>query len=87
MRYVFEANNDRFRQMVQASFEQTMNVLLSRGAISAFQVVTGPEINTQNDFDNGRLLIALKIAPTQPIEFITVVLLRAGEGLLEALEG
>ena len=87
MRYVFEANNERFRRMVQASFEQTMNVLLAQGAIAAFQVVTGPEINTQNDYDNGRFLIALKIAPSQPIEFITVVLLRAGEGLLQALEG
>jgi hypothetical protein len=87
MRYVFETNTLRFRQAVQASFEQTLSVLLSLGAITAYQVVTGPEINTQNDYDNGRFLIALKIAPSQPIEFITVVLLRAGEGLLEALEG
>jgi hypothetical protein len=87
MRYVFESNTLRFRQAVQASFEQTLSVLLSLGAITAYQVLTGPEINTQNDYDNGRFLIALKIAPSQPIEFITVVLLRAGEGLLEALEG
>jgi len=87
MRYVFETNNLRFRQAVQASFEQTLSILLRLGAIMAFQVVTGPEINTQNDYDNGRFLIALKIAPSLPIEFITVTLLRAGEGLLEALEG
>jgi Phage tail sheath C-terminal domain len=86
MRYVFETNNERFRQLVQHSFEYTLTVLTERGALNDFEVVTGSEINTPNDFDNGRFLIALKVAPTQPIEFITVVLLRAGEGLLEVIE-
>ncbi|GAC1393802.1 MAG: hypothetical protein NVS4B11_29380 [Ktedonobacteraceae bacterium] len=86
MRYVFEANNERFRQRVQTSFEATLTTLATRGALTAFEVVTNSEINTPNDYDNGRFLIALKIAPTLPIEFITVVLLRAGEGLLEVVE-
>jgi phage tail sheath protein FI len=86
MRYVFEANNERFRKAVQANFESILTALTTRGALTAFEVVTSSEINTPNDFDNGRFLIALKVAPTQPVEFITVVLLRAGEGLLEAIE-
>lgn len=86
MRYVFETNNERFRQAVQASFESILTTLAARGALTAFEVVTGSEINTPNDYDNGRFLIALKVAPTQPVEFITVVLLRAGEGLLEVIE-
>ena len=52
----------------------------------AFEVDTGGDINTPADFDNGRFLIALKIAPTQPVEFITIVMLRTGEGLLEVVE-
>jgi hypothetical protein len=87
MRYVFEANNERFRQRVQASFEHTLTLMAVRGALTAFEVVTSSEINTPNDYDNGRFLIALKVAPTLPIEFITVILLRAGEGLLEVIEG
>jgi hypothetical protein len=87
MRYVFEANNERFRQRVQASFEHTLTQMAIRGALTAFEVVTSSEINTPNDYDNGRFLIALKVAPTLPIEFITVILLRAGEGLLEVIEG
>jgi uncharacterized protein len=87
MRYVFETNNERFRARVQASFEATLRILVERGAIVAFEVVTGSQINTQNDYDNGRFLIAIRVAPTLPVEFITVVLLRAGEGLLEAIEG
>ena len=86
MRYVFESNNERFRARVQASFQATLNILVERGAITAFEVVTGSQINTQNDYDNGRFLIAIRVAPTLPIEFITVVLLRIGEGLLEAIE-
>ena len=86
MRYVFEVSNDRFRQRVQLSFERTLTELAARGALVAFQVVTGPEITTPADYDAGRFLIALKVAPTLPIEFITVVLLRSGEGLLEVIE-
>ncbi len=86
MRYVFEANNARFRRRVQASFERTLTQMMALGAVSAFQVVTDSSINTQNDYDNGRFLIALKVAPTIPIEFITVVLLRAGEDLLQVIE-
>jgi phage tail sheath protein FI len=84
--YVFETNNERFRQRVQAGFERVLTLLMEQGALNAFEVVTDSEVNTANDVDNGRFLIALKIAPTQPIEFITVVLLRAGEGLLAAVE-
>lgn len=87
MRYVFEVNNERFRERVQASLEAILTTLADRGAISAFEVVTDSSINTQNDYDNGRFLIAIRVAPTLPIEFITVILLRAGEDLLSVIEG
>jgi hypothetical protein len=85
-RFVFETNNERFRQQVQVSFERLLAALVERGALVAFQVVTNEEINTPNDEFNGRFLVALKVAPTLPIEFITVVMLRSGESLLEVLE-
>ena len=87
MRYVFEANNARFRDRVQSDFEAALTIMAQRGAISAFEVVTDSSINTQNDYDNGRFIIAIRVAPTLPIEFITVVLLRAGEDLLQVIEG
>lgn len=87
MRYVFEVNNERFRERVQASLEAILTILADRGAITAFEVVTDSSINTQNDYDNGRFLIAMRVAPTLPIEFITVILLRAGEDLLTVIEG
>lgn len=86
MRYVFEPNNERFRRRVEAAFERTLTALTAQGALTAFQVVTGEGLNTPNDVDNGRFLIALKVAPSLPIEFITVMLMRAGEGVLRAVE-
>jgi len=87
MRYVFEVNNERFRERVQADFEAILRILAERGAITAFEVVTDSSINTQNDYDNGRFLIAIRVAPTLPIEFITIVLLRVGVDLLSVIEG
>jgi len=87
MRYVFEANNERFRDRVQSDLEAALTIMAQRGAISAFEVVTNSSINTQNDYDNGRFIIAIRVAPTLPIEFITVVLLRVGEDLLQVIEG
>jgi hypothetical protein len=84
--FVFENNDERFRRQVQVSFERMLSVLVERGALAAFQVVTSEEVNTPNDAFNGRFLVALKVAPTLPIEFITVVMLRTGESLLEVLE-
>lgn len=85
-RYVFETNNERFRALVQTYFENILNRILERGGLQAFQVVTNEEINTPNDYDNGRFLIALKVAPTLPIEFITITMLRSGNDALSILE-
>lgn len=84
--YVFESNDERFRRQVQVSFERLLAALVERGALAAFEVVTSEEVNTPHDAYNGRFLVALKVAPTLPIEFITVVMLRTGESLLEVLE-
>ena len=63
-----------------------MDQLLAQGGVQAYQVVTNEEVNTQNDIDNGRFVIALKVAPTNPIEFITVILLRSGDDGIDILE-
>jgi phage tail sheath protein FI len=86
MEYVFEPNDERFRRRVEAGLERTLDGLVARGGLAAFRVVTGEGLNTPADVDNGRFIVALKIAPTSPIEFITVLLLRSGEGLLQVVE-
>ena len=86
-RYVFETNNERFRSLVQTYFENILTRILERGGLQAFQVVTNEEINTQNDYDSGRFLIALKVAPTLPIEYITITMLRSGDDAIAVLGG
>jgi phage tail sheath protein FI len=86
-RYVFEPNTDRFRQLVLLRFQRLLAGLTRLGALAAFQVPTDGGTNTTDDVDNGPLIVTLRIAPTSPIEFITVTLIRAGDGLLDVVVG
>lgn len=86
-RYMYETNNERLRALVQTYFENILSRILERGGLQAFQVVTNEEINTRNDYDNGRFLIALKVAPTLPIEYITITMLRSGDDAIAVLGG
>jgi hypothetical protein len=81
-RYVFATNNDRFRQLVRLQFERMLATLASAGALAAYQVVTDDDAAT---LAAGELIVTLLVAPTSPIEFITVSLVRAGEGLLDVV--
>jgi len=85
-RYVFESNTPRFRRAVQSLFERTMKRLLTQGALVGYYVDASDRLNTPQDVDAGRFTVEIKYAPTHPVEFITVVLLRSGESLLEVLE-
>jgi phage tail sheath protein FI len=85
-RYVFEVNNDRFRQLVRMRFTRLLGQLAEAGAFTAFRVVTAGGVNTDDDVAGGRLIVALQVAPSNPVEFVTVSLVRSGEGLLDAVE-
>lgn len=87
MRYTFEVNNERFRALVRRRFERILADLAQRGAWHDFRVLTDEGVTAGDDIENGRLVIALQVAPTSPVEFITVTLVRSGEGLLEVAEG
>jgi phage tail sheath protein FI len=86
-RYVFQTNTDRFRQLVRLRLTRLLATLTRAGALAAFQVVTDGGVNTADDIDNGRLIVTLRVAPTVPIEFITVSLVRSGEDLLDVVVG
>jgi hypothetical protein len=86
-RYTFEVNNDRFRQLVRMRFDRILARLQERGAVHAFRVLTDGGVNTEEDQANGRFVLTLQIAPSNPVEFITVTLVRSGDGLLDVLEG
>ena len=81
--YVFETNNARFRRLVQTTLARELERLLDQGALHAYEVNVSDRLE---DLYRGRLLVEIKVAPTTPMEYITVVLLRAGENLLQIRE-
>jgi hypothetical protein len=82
VRFVFEPDNERFRAQVATTFVRFLERLRVEGALAAYQVEVEP-LATRSAADEGTLRIDLKLAPTSPIEFITVTLLRAGDGLVQ----
>lgn len=83
--HVFEPNDDTFRRLVERSFESLLGRMYARGAFSgasadkAFQVVTGPSLNTPSSVEQGRFFVELRVAPSQALSFITIRLLQSGD--------
>ena len=88
--YVFDPNDDTLRRDVQRGFAGLLGQLYARGAFAGatpdegFRVVTGSPPNTPQSIDAGRLLVELRVAPSQPLAFLDVRLVQAGDGRLTA---
>jgi hypothetical protein len=85
--YAFEPNDSSFRRRIQRGFEALLASLHERGAFAgkraddSFRVVVGDPPNSRQSLDAGRLIVELKVAPSTPLEFLTVRLVRLGERL------
>ncbi|MBV8901867.1 MAG: hypothetical protein JOY92_17335 [Verrucomicrobia bacterium] len=85
--YVFQNNGPALQRRVARRFEYWMRELLARGAFSgltpeeSFQVVVGSAVSTQDDTDQGRFIVELRIAPSLPMQFLTVRLVQSGGNL------
>jgi phage tail sheath protein FI len=84
MRYVFQSHDEAFRRLVHNQFERILADLYRRGAFAgdtaaaAYQVVTDDTVNTPRERDQGRFIVELRLAPSQPLAFITVRLVQTG---------
>jgi hypothetical protein len=84
--YVFEPNDAPFRRLVQRNFEALLEGLFRAGAFAgatpaeSFQVVTGENLNTPRSVEAGQFIVELRVAPAQPLTFVTVRLVQAGNG-------
>lgn len=80
---VFAPNTDTFRRMVHYKVEYVLAQLFMRGAFAgrtaaeSFQVVTGPVVNPPESLAQGRFVVEVRVAPTEPLRFITVRLVQA----------
>lgn len=90
--FVFVNNHEQFREGARALLGRMLLGLYERGAFAgstpeqAFRVDTGPAVNPPQSLEQGRFVAEIRVAPSQPAEFISVVLTNAG-GLLQAAEG
>jgi phage tail sheath protein FI len=66
--------------------------MFDRGAFAgatpaqSFRVITDSSVNPPQSVDLGRFIAQIQVAPSQPMEFITVLLTRVGDELLQAIE-
>jgi len=83
--YVFEPNGAVLRRTVERGFEAVLDQLYRRGALAgttperAYQINVGPDINSRQRRDAGQFWVELKVAPSLPMSFLTVRLMRSGE--------
>jgi len=73
---VFEPNNERLWSRVKATITGFLTEVWRSGALmgttaeQAFFVKCDRTTMTQNDIDNGRLIVVIGVAPTKPAEFV-----------------
>jgi len=85
---VFQANTKRLQGRLRLALDDLLRSFFDLGALAgssygqAFQVdVSGARA------DLGQLIVEVRIAPSRPVEFITVRMVRAGDGNLQISEG
>jgi phage tail sheath protein FI len=77
---VFDAGGPALWQALRSAIEDTLMGFRAEGAFAgasaaeAFSVRCDRSTMTQNDIDNGRLVVEISVAPAASIERITVVL-------------
>ncbi|MCA1818298.1 MAG: hypothetical protein LC746_18295, partial [Acidobacteria bacterium] len=83
--YVFEPNSPAFRRLVQRGFEAALDRLFARGAFagatasSSYRVITDEGLNTPESVEEGRFIVELRVAPSQPLTFMTIRLVQTGD--------
>ena len=82
--YVFEPNSAAFRRLVQRGFTEMLDLMFVRGAFAgaspatSYQVVTDDSLNTEQSMDQGRFIVELRVAPSLPMNFLTIRLIQNG---------
>ncbi|HXF63268.1 MAG TPA: hypothetical protein VNK95_16695 [Caldilineaceae bacterium] len=90
---VFAPNSPAFRRRVARTLERLLAHLFSRGAFAgrdpaqSYQVAAEETANPPAGVEQGRFVVELRIAPAQPLSFLTVRLVQTDAGALAAQEG
>jgi len=83
--YVFEPHDDAFRRLVRRGFETLLDQMFVRGAFAgktpdtSYQVAVRDSLNTPDSVEQGRFIAEIRVAPSQPMAFLTIRLVQTGE--------
>ena len=83
--YVFEPHDEVFRRLVRRGFESILDQMFVRGAFAgkspdtSYQVVLSDSLNTPQSVEQGRFIVEIRVAPSQPMAFITIRLVQTGD--------
>ena len=83
--YVFEPNNDVLQRAVERGFTFLLTDMFRRGAfagatpVESFRVVTSGANKSTADRDAGCFFVELQVAPSLPLQFLTIRLSQSGE--------
>jgi hypothetical protein len=83
--YVFEPNDDVLQRAVERGFTFLLTDLFRRGAfagatpVESFRVGIRGMINGKADRDTGRFVVEIRVAPSLPLQFLTIRLTQQGE--------
>lgn len=86
--YAFEPNGEALQRTAQRGFEAVLGALFRLDAFSGrraeegFQVVVSGPGSPTPGIDEEQLVVELRVAPSRPLAFLTVRLVRAGDGRL-----
>ena len=92
MDFVFESHTHQLRSALRHRIVRALESIHRRGAFAgatpeeSFQVIVDETVNPAYSVEAGRLLAVVKVAPSWPMEFLEVHLVRTGEGLLQLVE-
>jgi phage tail sheath protein FI len=82
--YVFEPNSDAFRRSVERGFSSLLDLMFARGAFAgataatSYQVRADNTLNPPQSVEQGRFVVELRVAPSQPMTFMTIRLVQTG---------
>lgn len=87
---VFQPHDDVLRRQAERLFDRLLGDLYIRGAFAgatpdeSYRVSAGEGLNPPPSMEQGRLIVELRVAPSSPMNFLTVRLVQQGGELLVA---
>lgn len=89
MDYVFESNDEAFRLGVRFALEEMLERMYEQGAFQGASPAQAFHVSTDTPkqaVERGEFIAQIQVAPAQPLEFISVLMLLVDQTMLQTVE-